>query len=643
MQSPATPRQGMSDATAMTTRRAATPAPPESRSNSGPEVASPAAVDTLAAAMVDALAVAWTTYRVYADPRPQDAFRRAVATLGTPPGFPWIAAVHSSGFRFDGRPIPTRRQAASTLTRAAFARGIAALGFSSPPTPDDLLCLFEVISQRQGSTAEAPGPTAALAAKGAATVIIIEHGRLRQVSEERGHDGTADAAEDSAHPSDAQSGDPARRYLDEYRLLYERLRAGGLPGLQELVHDFTDCFFALPRDQQIRLFEQFLARHEEEPFRLLLDQFSQDDLAELGRLLSPGTHPLLVEYARIAAEQEGQSGDAAHMLSVEQLVAGRISGLLPSAGEAVRRQLGDALRAQVPGPEGNFAAATAAADVILSLANEAGYIRVARAVAAKTTAAVAEGDLRRAAAWGHVLLSGAPSRERKEVVRREVEDALRPEILDRLFTATELTADLPPTLVTLLTLFGLDPIIECLAAEEDMGRRRSLVSFLTSAARTRPGPLIRRLNDPRWFLVRNLVDALAHSGRTEAAAGVRAACSHPDSRVRREARRALPLLDEAAGTAAAIEGLQDREPGLRLQAIGLLRTAPAPDVERGLAALLASRPAREERLAAVTLLAARRTQEAHTLLLRLARRRPFARRARRDTRRAAREALAGRS
>jgi hypothetical protein len=588
------------------------------------------------------LAVAWTVFRVYHDPRTQDAFRRAVATLGSLPAFPWTVDVQSDGFRWAGRPVPTRRQAAPALARALFARGIAALGFSAAPTPDDLIHLFEVVSFQ-----EAPGgsssPADILAQAGAARLIVIEHGRLAEIPQ------GLEEAEALVAPGDDPSagrhqGDPSRRYLEDYRRLYERLQAGDFQGLQELVHEFTDAFFALPQEQQTLLFGQFLERHEEEPFRLLLDQFSQGDLAELARLLSPGTHPLLVEYARIAAEQEGRTEVAGDLLTADQLVSDRISRMLRAGRTELRRQVGEVLRAQIPSVEASLHHATWGAAAILALTDEAGFLRLAHALASKAADALEGGELPRAAAWARTLLAAARSRERKEAVRREMEAALRPGTVDRLVDAvTAAPGDPDPEIVTLVALFAADQVIERLAAEEDMGRRRALAGLLAAVARRRPGPLIRRLADPRWYLVRNLVEILSHSARPEAAAGLRAACGHADHRVRREALRALFLIDRREAAAAAIATLRDPEPALRLQALGLLAQAGGgSEVDTALTAFLESRPPLEERLAVIEVLGRRRNNpHARAALRRAARRRLFASASAREARRRARRLLEG--
>ncbi|MBN2113624.1 MAG: HEAT repeat domain-containing protein [Acidimicrobiia bacterium] len=631
----------MPDTTGTTTRRPAIPVPPELGEAEGGPPAPAEAAESLATAAVDALAVAWTMFRVYQDPRTQDAFRRAVTTLGALPSYPWTLEVHSGGFRHGGLPVATRRQGAAALARAIFARGLAVLGFSAPPTGDDLLRLFEAVSFQGSPPADSPEVAEELHAAGATRLIVVEHSRLTDTPE-----GLTDTEELVPPSSDPDPGeprhqDPSHRYLDEYRLLYEKLEAGDFQGLQELVHGFTDSFFTLPREQQTRLFEQFLTRHEEEPFRLLLDQFSQDDLAELAHLLSPGTHPLLREYARIAAEQEGQTAVGGEMLPAEQLVSDRISQMLRSGRAGLRRQVGEALRAQIPGPRENFAAGVRAASALMDLADDAGFARLAHTVAFKAAGACEEGNLARAGAWGGTLLAAASTRPRKEAVRREMEAALRPDVLDGLLGALAEGEEPPATVVALVALFALDQALERLTVEADPVRRDAFLAFLTTAARLRPGPLVRRLGDPRGPLVLRLIEILAGTGRFEAVAGLGRACAHSDSRVRREALRVLETLRPDEAASIAVRALRDPEPALRLQALGILRRTSSREADAGLAAFLDSRPPLAQRLAAIEVLARSRSDTAHATLRRLARRRPWASAAVRETCRAARCALNG--
>jgi hypothetical protein len=163
--------------------------------------------------------------------------------------------------------------------------------------------------------------------------------------------------------------DAAGRYLGEYQLLYDRLQADDFQGLRELVHSFTDSFFVLPREQQTRLFEQFLSRQEEAPFCLLLDRFSDEDLAQLAQLPAAEAHALLVDDARIAAAQEAPSGGALGLLSAEELVSDHIASILHPDSADLRRRVGDSLLSQASGPEENLQASVRGAETLFSISD----------------------------------------------------------------------------------------------------------------------------------------------------------------------------------------------------------------------------------------------------------------------------------
>jgi hypothetical protein len=634
----------MPDATATAARLM----PPSQSRDARPEPAGDAHADedALAAGLVDALAVAWTMCRVYQDPRSHDAYRRAVATLGAVPAFPFTLEVHGAGFRCGDRPVPARREAAAAFARSAFARGISGLVLVSPPGPDDLLRLLELVISPEAPGGADTGPAATLARAGVSALALLEHGRLTGMPEDlaRGAEDIEDEPDDGsrAAAAPAEPADTEGRYLGEYRLLFERLQAGDFQGLQALVHGFTDSFFDLPRDQQSRLFEQFLSRREEAPFRLLLDQFSDDDLHSLAQMLAPETHPLLVDYARIAAAQEGQAGRALEMLTAEELVSDRITQMLRPENADLRRRVGESLRAQVPGPEENLRAGLRAAEALVGMAAEDAFPRLATVLTGKVRDFLAAGDPARAAGWARVLLAGAPTPERKAVVRRRVEETLQVGVLDRLIDGLAGGPDgAPGPIVALVALFAADPVVEILGRERNQARRRTLAALLAEVARLRPGALVNRLSDRRGYLVLHLIGALARCGREEATPGLRSACDHPDPAVRAEALSALAGIDPAAGTGAALAALADAEAAVRLRALSVLRAhGGGLPIDDALSRFLAGRPAAPEQTAAVTVLARRDTAEARRLLHHLARFRPGSGVAR-AARAAARQALAG--
>ena len=115
-------------------------------------------------------------------------------------------------------------------------------------------------------------------------------------------------------------------------------------------------------------------------------------------------------------------------------------------------------------------------------------------------------------------------------------------------------------------------MIEQLAIEEDPGRRRMLIDVVTEIARVDIRSVLPGLNDPRWYVVRNVVIAFGKSGRKAAGEPISRLIQHEDHRVRIEALRALlPCLGDAS-VDHLISALGDEHVRVRATATDLLGT-----------------------------------------------------------------------
>ncbi len=81
---------------------------------------------------------------------------------------------------------------------------------------------------------------------------------------------------------------------------------------------------------------------------------------------------------------------------------------------------------------------------------------------------------------------------------------------------------------------AVDYLIERLAIEEDRGRRADLVRLLKEMNRSVSRTFVERLEDPRWFLVRNVIHILGELGDPAVLPSLRRAARHDDPRVRKE-------------------------------------------------------------------------------------------------------------
>jgi len=81
---------------------------------------------------------------------------------------------------------------------------------------------------------------------------------------------------------------------------------------------------------------------------------------------------------------------------------------------------------------------------------------------------------------------------------------------------------------------AVDYLIERLAIEEDRGRRADLVHLLKEMDKSVSRTFVERLEDPRWFLVRNVIHILGELGDPAVLPSLRRAARHDDPRVRKE-------------------------------------------------------------------------------------------------------------
>jgi hypothetical protein len=122
---------------------------------------------------------------------------------------------------------------------------------------------------------------------------------------------------------------------------------------------------------------------------------------------------------------------------------------------------------------------------------------------------------------------------------------------------------------------GVEALFEQLAEEEDRGRRAGLLGVLRQLAPGRSKTLVPRLSDPRWYVVRNAVNVLRHTGDPDVLELLAGASKHTAEAVRREAVWGL-----ASGGAPAVPYLAQLANApdksvrrLSVQALGQL-TAP---------------------------------------------------------------------
>lgn len=133
------------------------------------------------------------------------------------------------------------------------------------------------------------------------------------------------------------------------------------------------------------------------------------------------------------------------------------------------------------------------------------------------------------------------------------------------------------------------PLVRALAAEPRSSMRAMLCDLLVRVGGKNVEELGVLVDDPRWYLVRNVVNVLGRLHSPDAVAHVRRLLNHSDYRVRREAVMALASIDteEAQSTLAAF--LDDQDERIRIRVMQSLTIPRAWLAMPQLLALLARR------------------------------------------------------
>jgi len=178
-----------------------------------------------------------------------------------------------------------------------------------------------------------------------------------------------------------------------------------------------------------------------------------------------------------------------------------------------------------------------------------------------------------------------------------------------------------------------------MAAEEDRARRRTLLDVLGRESARDPRHIIERLDDQRWFVVRNLAVVLGRSGNSACVPAVHRLLTHEDHRVRVEALRSLSSLD-SGNLEYFEEALLDSHESVRQSVIAMLGVRGTGEADSLLiGALWSANTDTDEKERIVRVLGDRASSDARQALETLANKR-FALSAKiRQLRSAAREAL----
>ena len=173
-------------------------------------------------------------------------------------------------------------------------------------------------------------------------------------------------------------------------------------------------------------------------------------------------------------------------------------------------------------------------------------------------------------------------------------------------------------LIARLGVAAAEPLLDVLGETDSRQGRRAILDRLLRFGDAVGPPLVARLGDERWYVLRNLLHLAAELPSPPQGLNSGAFRQHPDARVRREAMRLL-FKDPAERTRALCLALADAEPGLRRLALSSAAEEGCPEAAVPLVANLAVDGEEESdlRVGAVRVLVAQGGRMALDALLRL--------------------------
>ena len=160
--------------------------------------------------------------------------------------------------------------------------------------------------------------------------------------------------------------------------------------------------------------------------------------------------------------------------------------------------------------------------------------------------------------------------EFKGIVEKVIREIGRPSFLGQLAPTLNAHPDLDPEALTefLVQLgSGATPAIcDLLGQVNQVRHRRALCEALIEACRHDVEPLLARLGDSRWYVIRNVVYVLGRIAHQGVERALDRALHHEDVRVRKEAVRALGNIESPTARAYLVSAFRDQDAGVRIQA-----------------------------------------------------------------------------
>ncbi len=605
----------------------------------------------LVVAVLRQLWLGLSTYRLYPENPGRAGFVEAVERVGNAARDalavgPVDVEIRGERFVLEGEFLPPD-DAVDRLALVCFERRVERLTLVREPIASDLEALYRTLSSPAGELEEAGGAERVLRDRGVTSVSLSPIGPgtveeadhvpedLEMPSSEPRMSSDVLASELMVEDLGGSPQDQAEMLLARIRKVLGEAGSGTAPPI-ETHSAFHNLLGDLPDDVRRSL------------VKILVDRVGQDELAErlIGTMSNAGLSRALVDIGRggegdavTLARRLADTGvrhtdivDLTKALEAGQEDAGTIIAGLEQLGVDLGEGGDVATGGSVLDMLSQYLTATAGDDVrsirsAIDTAPEEGGVQ-ALAVADYLTL---ETDSERAGEalgiWSDELQRAIRDRDEQAVgaLLQPVRNALlaageeRPALFDAyvrraldpdvvLDAVIADAADDRPHAAALFAPFGdrgVEVLFGLLADEEDRDRRALLYGALRRTVPSHPRPLLNRLNDARWYVVRNAVTLLGTAGGQQTLPRLAEVARHPSEQVRREVPDALAAAGGPAAVpylvALAVEG----SPDVRSLSVSALGSLVGQEAGAGLAEVARRSPDRAQKFQALDQIATR--------------------------------------
>jgi hypothetical protein len=132
----------------------------------------------------------------------------------------------------------------------------------------------------------------------------------------------------------------------------------------------------------------------------------------------------------------------------------------------------------------------------------------------------------------------------------------------------------------------IEPLLDRLADEQNLSRRRYYLSHLIELAHEAKEPALRRLGDSRWYVLRNLIQILRKSGDATVMRHMKRLADHPHPKVRHNVLETHLHFNSPESVRLLLREMKNSDPDTRINAIQLAGKSTSLEIVSHLLSLL---------------------------------------------------------